>query len=42
MPIVRIYGLKQEGRGVNCLRGVFENLFRLNEILCINPEQEPS
>jgi len=37
---VRIYDLKQEG--VNCLKGVFENFFRFNEILCINPEQESS
>jgi len=37
MPIVRIYGLKQEG-GRDCLKGGFENFFRFNEILCINPE----
>jgi len=28
--------------GVNCLKGIFENFFRFNEILCINPEQESS
>jgi len=38
---VRIYGLKQE-EGVNCLNRGFENFFRFNEILCINPEQESS
>jgi len=27
---------------VDCLKGVFENFFRFNEILCINPEQESS
>jgi len=27
---------------VNCLRGVFENFLRFNEILCINAEQESS
>jgi len=26
-------------RGVNCLREVFENFFRFNKILCVNPEQ---
>jgi len=40
MPIVRIYGVKQEGG--DCLRGVFENFFRFNEIFGINPEQESS
>jgi len=40
MVNVRIYGIKQEG--VNCLKGVFENFFWFNEILCINPEQESS
>jgi len=39
---VRIYSLKQEGEGVNCLRGVFENFFRFNKILCVNPKQESS
>jgi len=29
-------------RGVNCLRGVFENFFRFKKILCVNPEQESS
>jgi len=27
---------------VNCLKEVFENFFRFNEILCKNPEQESS
>jgi len=27
---------------VNCLRGAFENFFRFNKILCVNPEQESS
>ena len=39
---VRISSLKREGGGVNCLRGIFENFFRFNEILCINPKLELS
>jgi len=27
-------------RGVNCLRGVFENFSRINKNLCMNPEQK--
>jgi len=37
-----IGGFKGGGGGVNCLREVFENFFRFNKILCVNPEQESS
>jgi len=37
---IRIYGLKREGGEL--LKGVFENFFRFNKILCVNPIQESS
>jgi len=40
--LVRIYGLKREGGGENCLREGFENFSRFNKILCVNPEQKSS
>jgi len=40
--LVLEYMVLNKRGGVNCLKGVFENFFRFNEILCINPEQESS
>ena len=39
-PTVRIYALNERGRGVNCLREVFEIFSKFNKIHCMNPEQK--